>query len=493
MTTSRVLSLLCIIVAVCALSLAFRPRESLLSRPLNDDAFYAFTISHNLAQGNGVTIDGSTLTNGFQPLYVFLCVPLFALAGGNQVLAVRLVFVFLWLVYIGTGFLVGRIVRGFVDPGNEPDTQWVGWMAAVLYLSASMIFLMNFCGLETGCLLFAYAVCWRYYQVGLKDTHRHLILFGFLLGLLVLVRIDAVFFAVVVSVSQLLSNRQSRLPERILRFLEVSVTAFLVSSPWWFYNVFIFHSLMPSSGRAEQAWALSFGRFDRMYAVITRDLIPWVYLTESHADWTVGVLVRSALLLLIAVVAIIYHRQLKRIRTSPTFTNENARRTLEFAWWIMSTVFIFVIWYGLSSWAVHFYTRYLMPLSLVAVFAAASAAVFVFQSKPKLVTAVIGVLIVPILAGTAILWRANSPFEGNLMFRDQMSLLERYVPRNEVVAAGQSGTIGYFRPNVVNLDGKVNPRASPISIKNVGVFAPGSGDLALRLAFLYSFVSRLPP
>jgi hypothetical protein len=100
-----------------------------------------------------------------------------------------------------------------------------------------------------------------------------------------------------------------------------------------------------------------------------------------------------------------------------------------------------------------------MPLSLVAVFGTASAAVFVYQRSPKLVTTVISLLVAPILAGTFILWRVNGLFMGNLMLQEQMSLVEHYVPQNEVVAAGQSGTIGYFRHNVVNLDGKVNSQA----------------------------------
>jgi hypothetical protein len=283
--------------------------------------------------------------------------------------------------------------------------------------------------------------------------------FGSLLGLLVLARIDAVFFVVVVSVSQFVPNRHPRFSERIVRFIEVSVPAFLISSPWWFYNAFVFHSLMPSSGKAEQTWDVSFARFERMFAVLTRELIPWAYLTESHADWTVGVVARSLALLLLAVTAIKFRRDLKRLLTSVTSKSEDARRTLEFAWWVMGTVLILAVWYGLSSWAIHFYTRYLTPLSLVAVFGAASAAVFVYQRSPKLVTTVISLLVAPILAGTVILWRVNSSFVGNLMLQEQMSLVEHYVPQNEVVAAGQSGTIGYFRHNVVNLDGKVNSQA----------------------------------
>jgi hypothetical protein len=45
-----------------------------------------------------MTIDGSTPTNGFQPLFVFACVPLFALAGQDRILAIRSVLGLSWVM-----------------------------------------------------------------------------------------------------------------------------------------------------------------------------------------------------------------------------------------------------------------------------------------------------------------------------------------------------------------------------------------------------------
>jgi hypothetical protein len=42
-----------------------------------------------------------------------------------------------------------------------------------------------------------------------------------------------------------------------------------------------------------------------------------------------------------------------------------------------------------------------------------------------------------------------------------LALVEQFVPVGDRVGAGQSGTLGYFRDNVVNLDGKVNPAVLP--------------------------------
>jgi hypothetical protein len=45
------------------------------------------------------------------------------------------------------------------------------------------------------------------------------------------------------------------------------------------------------------------------------------------------------------------------------------------------------------------------------------------------------------------------------MYIAQLPLVCENVPDGELAAAGQSGTLGYFRDNVLNLDGKVNPEA----------------------------------
>jgi hypothetical protein len=45
------------------------------------------------------------------------------------------------------------------------------------------------------------------------------------------------------------------------------------------------------------------------------------------------------------------------------------------------------------------------------------------------------------------------------VFHDQVALVREHVPPGERVAAGQTGTLGFFRDRVVNLDGKVNRAA----------------------------------
>src|ERR1700731_2967065 len=73
--------------------LGFRGELNHASRLLLDDSFYMFSCARHLALGQGITADGVHLTNGIQPLLVFLEVPFFWLAGNDRWLGVQHSFV----------------------------------------------------------------------------------------------------------------------------------------------------------------------------------------------------------------------------------------------------------------------------------------------------------------------------------------------------------------------------------------------------------------
>src|SRR3954468_9940558 len=54
-----------------------------------DDTYYTLTISRSIAHGHGPTVDGHTLTSGFQALLGFLMVPAYWL-GGDPDTALRM-------------------------------------------------------------------------------------------------------------------------------------------------------------------------------------------------------------------------------------------------------------------------------------------------------------------------------------------------------------------------------------------------------------------
>src|SRR5208283_3745867 len=104
-----ILKAVVIFVALCALSLAFRPAREIPETPILEDSFYGLTVAHNIALGKGIVIEGSTWTNGFQPLFTFLCVPVFLFIKQDKILALRLILALSWLFYLGAAYMVSLI------------------------------------------------------------------------------------------------------------------------------------------------------------------------------------------------------------------------------------------------------------------------------------------------------------------------------------------------------------------------------------------------
>ena len=78
--TSAALIWLLVVAAVVHLGVISQDFATLAKNGyLYDDSFYAFQIARNIAGGHGPTFDGVNLTNGFQPLYVAMLVPVFVL------------------------------------------------------------------------------------------------------------------------------------------------------------------------------------------------------------------------------------------------------------------------------------------------------------------------------------------------------------------------------------------------------------------------------
>src|SRR5574340_95737 len=45
-----------------------------------DDAYYYYKVAQNISEGRGSTFDGIHPTNGYHPLWLAICIPIFALA-----------------------------------------------------------------------------------------------------------------------------------------------------------------------------------------------------------------------------------------------------------------------------------------------------------------------------------------------------------------------------------------------------------------------------
>jgi hypothetical protein len=82
----------------------------LLNWYLTDDAFYYFKTAQNITEGHGITFDGLSPTNGFHPLWMLFCIPVFALARFDLYLPLRILVVVQGLLNAASGYFLYRIL-----------------------------------------------------------------------------------------------------------------------------------------------------------------------------------------------------------------------------------------------------------------------------------------------------------------------------------------------------------------------------------------------
>ncbi len=433
--------------AILLLATAFRPGASLFGLPFSEDGFYALTIARNVASGRGVTIDGTLWTNGFQPLFTFLEAACFLVARGNDLLAGRLVVLLSWLVHV-----VGAVLAGGVALDARPDAEGRlvrASLGAVLYLGAAKFFADFYAGLETGLQLTMILGLWRAVQLGALETALGCFGLGALLGLAILTRIDVGFLAVALALWALVRGWREIGAASLMRPIVMALSAAAISLPWWLYNQLVFGSLYPTSGAAQQRWALESERLLEGLWALRMVLVPWIFAWDSEALATD--LARSAMLALALALFLFTPHGSRRAVAAPT-----SQRTSGFGVALFAAMVGLMIFYVGSFFAYRFYYRYFAPLSLlagigVAVVLAEWAARGAAGSFAA--TAVVAI----IAAGAAVApLRAVSGQLGASSHYPMVELVAATVPPGEIVAAGQSGTLGFFRDRVVNVDGKVN-------------------------------------
>jgi hypothetical protein len=90
---------------------AFAGQHAILDWFQTDDAFYYFKTAQNISEGHGVTFDGTSTTNGFQPLWMVVLVPVFSLARIDLFLPLRLVIALQTVIAAATALLLYRLMR----------------------------------------------------------------------------------------------------------------------------------------------------------------------------------------------------------------------------------------------------------------------------------------------------------------------------------------------------------------------------------------------
>ncbi|RME88982.1 MAG: hypothetical protein D6770_05660 [Anaerolineae bacterium] len=162
-----------------------------------DDAYYYFKVAQNITEGRGVTFDGINRANGFHPLWMLICIPIFALARFDLILPLRVLLMVMGALSAATGVLLYRLV-------SRALSEAVGMLVAAtwvfsLYVHATIYQL----GLESG--IAAFALVYLLYRMERFErrwrsepvTWRDLASLGAAATLVLFSRLDTVFLVLV--------------------------------------------------------------------------------------------------------------------------------------------------------------------------------------------------------------------------------------------------------------------------------------------------------
>ncbi len=440
---ARTIAVLGAVLWLFYLALALRAAGPLFAMPVAEDGWYALSVARNVAHGLGVTIDGTVWTNGFQPLFTFLEAAVFALAGSDSELGLRFFFVLAALVHGAGALLVASLARDAWD-GARDERLLAGALAFAGYLAAIKAFNDFYTGLETGLQLALYAAVWRLYTRPWRHLLGDRFAMGVLLGALVLARIDAAVFVAAFCLGELWRFRAT-FWAAFARCLVVGGTSVLVSSPWWLYNAIAFGHPMPISGFAQQSFELSAERTLTALWALRTVAVPWIF-AGAYEDWWSDAARVLALAGFVWLALSVRRREL----VGPLEPESRA-----FVAILLAAYAALVGYYWLTFFADWFYIRYFAPLSLLAfVLVPAMAARALPRVAPALVAVAAGVTAMLLVMA----WRGEGLF-GRSAHDTQVNLVATNIPPEDYVAAGQSGTLGFRRARVVNVDGKVNAEA----------------------------------
>lgn len=218
---------------------------TLIRTNLHDDAFYYFEIARNLVLTGRSTFDGSSLSNGYHPLWMLLILPAFQSTPSLEApLFVVQAFEVL-LVLLAAALLL----RLFVNLGGNPQ---VGLATSSLLLLNPALVLQNLNGLETALVIAAslawsnwHVICLRRKRLRIQDG----LWWGFLAAFAFLSRTDTAPLLLIGVAALLIRHRRTLLPS-MKALIPGGILALLIVSPWLGWNMIHFGSPIQSSGYA---------------------------------------------------------------------------------------------------------------------------------------------------------------------------------------------------------------------------------------------------
>ncbi|MBN2070756.1 MAG: glycosyltransferase family 39 protein [Candidatus Krumholzibacteriota bacterium] len=448
---------------------------------LYDDSFYAFQIARNIAGGNGISFDSIHSTTGFQPLYVFMLVPVYMLCGTSCTIPIHVALSLLSIFTTFTALLIYRIARRYV-------ARAASLAAAGLWAISPIVTKQTANGLETAITTFMIALSIYYYLSRVRPATRPIsirfFILGIFLGLTVLSRIDSVFLVLTILLDYLLLLRKRKSPVSVLLSLSlIPLGVIVLYGPWLIFNFMQSGSALQDSGTATRylslAYASYFGQGSKdlssvgpdpsfvwsqvVHSVSAMKVIPPLHILFRIIDKAGGAIdsyktfhsagnILGFILLFAGIISIARWRRER---------GKALRRELDF---LVLFSLLLLASYSFYIFGTFFFLRYYYPLYFLASIYSAFFIQDLFDwvgSKKLLVRRLsfssgLAYLLLFVAFSLSQAYRSRPVYP----FYDIAGWIEENTSAEDRIGVFQAGTIGYLCDReVINLDGKVNREA----------------------------------
>jgi hypothetical protein len=195
-----------------------------------DDAYYYFKVAQNISEGHGSTFDGINRTNGYHPLWMLVCIPVFALARFDLILPLRVLLLVMSGLSVATAILLYRLIGRIFAPA-------IGAIAALFWAFSYDVFAILYQqGLESGIAaffivllvykLYEFEMSWRRGEV----SSRQIVILAAIAALTMFSRLDLVFLAGMVGLWVVFRGHLLRffLPLDIASIIIITALAFML-------------------------------------------------------------------------------------------------------------------------------------------------------------------------------------------------------------------------------------------------------------------------
>ncbi len=440
--------------------LAWLPLPVSISHFLYEDMFYYLTVAQNIIEGRGVTLDGVAPTNGFQPLWMLICMGVQYVAGKPQ--AVHVILTVAAMLHVVQSMTVMVILRGIAG-------RVIAHGVALFYLFNYRVLACNLCGLEVPlAVAFVLLVVLFLVRRGFGHGLGQSALLGILLGACVLARFDLLLLlAVVVTLVFIAGSRDKTCRWAGVRSaVVVLLLAAVVLVPWFVWSLRQSGAMLPNSHAALKLWG--FDQFE-----LAGPLSHNISLLRERVFGAAWWLTDTANLLGLWPIPLPDNRKIGGIAflvaacaALALLVRCRQDRHAKTAAWLLCFAGIHCAYYFLFASA---QVRYLMPA--VAVFLVAMgilAGITLRQSRRVAVRVAWGGVFLVLLANAsvagALAWQkcqgATRTHRGHGRMLTMAQWIDENTHEGAVIGSWNAGIFSYFSGRqVVNLDGVINDDA----------------------------------